>query len=183
MTWAIEPLPVDGALFEGAIAVYGEAFTRPPYSDPDRGREVRKRIREQHLQRAGFRLVGAVHDDQRVIAMAYGYHGAGGQWWHDTVCARVSRADRERWFSDSYEVVEVAVAPAFQSLGVGWAVVTALLEGRPESTAVLSTRTDSRAHILYGRLGFQVITEMRFALNGYPFYVMGKRLNLDPGAT
>jgi ribosomal protein S18 acetylase RimI-like enzyme len=183
MTWAIEPLPVDGPLFEAAVAVYAEAFARPPYSDPDRGREVRKRILDQHKQRPGFRFVGAVQSGQRVIAMAYGYRGAGGQWWHDTVCARVSRADRERWFRDSYEVVEVAVAPAFQSLGVGRAVVTALLEGRRESTAVLSTRTDSRAHTLYGRLGFQVITEMRFATNGYPFYVMGKPLNPDPGAT
>ena len=55
-------------------------------------------------------------------------------------------------------------------------LVEHLLEGRPESTCVLSTRTDSRAHELYDRLGFEVITKMTFTPGGAPFYVMGKVL-------
>jgi hypothetical protein len=41
---------------------------------------------------------------------------------------------------------------------------------------VLSTRTDSIAHRLYRRLGFELITEMAFASGGAMFYVMGKEL-------
>ena len=39
---------------------------------------------------------------------------------------------------------------------------------------MLSTRTDSRAHKLYGRHGFEVVTEMRFANRGAPLLHHGK---------
>ncbi|GIW13141.1 MAG: hypothetical protein KatS3mg062_0580 [Tepidiforma sp.] len=81
------------------------------------------------------------------------------------------------WLSDAYEVVEIAVAPAAQGQGIGTALLAALLEGRPERTAVLSTRTDSRAHQLYHRLGFEYLAEMTFTAGGWPFYIMGRRLH------
>ncbi|MGH6693120.1 MAG: GNAT family N-acetyltransferase, partial [Gammaproteobacteria bacterium] len=63
-----------------------------------------------------------------------------------------------------------------QGKGVGAALIACLLHGRPEATCVLSTRTDSIAHQLYRRLGFEQITEMAFASGGAMFYVMGKEL-------
>lgn len=176
MTWRIEPLPLHGPLFEGAIAVYGEAFARPPYSDPDRGAEVRQRLREMHGLRDGYRGLIAVADDGQIVGMCYGYHSKKGQWWHESVRAAISKDQTLEWLSDAYELVEIAVDPDFQSHGVGRQLIAALLEGRPEQTCVLSTRTDSEAHKLYSRLGFEVITEMVFAPGGAPFYVMGKRL-------
>jgi hypothetical protein len=47
---------------------------------------------------------------------------------------------------------------------------------------VLSTRTDSNAHVLYSRLGFELIEEMAFTTGGYPFYVMGRRLSRTKSA-
>lgn len=179
MSWSVQPLPANGPLFEGAISVYAEAFARPPYSDPGRGREIRQRMRETHRVRKDFRSFVAVHGNGRPIGMIYGYHGALGQWWHDTVANRLTNAQYDEWLADSYELVEVAVAPAFQSLGVGRALIDALLEGRCEATCVLSTRTDSRAHHLYRRMGFETILEMTFVTGGFPFYVMGKRLDRD----
>jgi ribosomal protein S18 acetylase RimI-like enzyme len=176
MSWSIECLAVDGPLFEGAIAVYSAAFAEPPYSDPDRGEEIRTRMRETHSVREGFRAFCALVAPREVAGMVYGYHGAPGQWWHDTVAAAIPRSVAQEWLSDSYEVVEVAVAPQCQGAGIGSALIHRLLEGRPEKTAVLSTRTDSRAHNLYRRLGFEVIVEMPFAPHGAPFYVMGKQL-------
>lgn len=173
MNWSIERLTTDGPLFEGAIDVYSRAFAEPPYSDPDRGEEIRSRMLEVHCFRTGYRAFCATGEDGRVQGMIYGYHGGPGQWWHDTVAAALPRAAAGRWLLDSYEVVEVAVAPESQGRGIGAALVSSLLDGRPEATAVLSTRCDSRAHILYGRLGFQVVTMMRFAPGGAPFYVMG----------
>ena len=144
MSWRIDPFPEGGPLFEGAIAVYAEAFAPPPYSDPDRGEEIRYRLRRQ--------------------------------WWRDAVARELDWKARRRWLGNAYELVEIAVHPDFQSRGIGAVLVEALLEGRPEKTCVLSTRTDSRAHELYGRLGFEVITEMTFTPGGAPFYVMGKVL-------
>ncbi|MEX2080696.1 MAG: hypothetical protein WEC33_03695, partial [Dehalococcoidia bacterium] len=55
MNLRFERLPLSGPTFDGAIAVYGEAFARPPYSDADRGREVRAPLLDTHSERAGFR--------------------------------------------------------------------------------------------------------------------------------
>ncbi len=176
MKWSILPLQTHGPLFEGAIRVYAEAFAQPPYSDPDRGREVRTRMRDVHGKRATFRAFAAVHEDGRVVGMTYGYHGAHGQWWHDTVSRQVTREAAERWLSDPFELVEVAVTPGLQGAGVGTALIDCLLHGLPEATCVLSTRTDSNAHTLYRRLGFEEIKEMAFATGGARFYIMGKAL-------
>jgi ribosomal protein S18 acetylase RimI-like enzyme len=176
MTFSIQPLPAYGPLFEGAIAVYGEAFAQPPYSDPDRGSDVRSRIRDVHSARQGYRAFVATLPGGSVAGMIYGYHGTAGQWWHDTVVRALPAEVAREWLVDSYELVEVAVRPGCQGAGIGRALITELLNGRAEATCVLSTRTDSRAHHLYSRLGFATIIEMQFASNGAPFYVMGRPL-------
>lgn len=176
MSWTIQPMPLDGSLFEGAIAVYGEAFARPPYADRDRGREVRKRLRQVHCNRDGFRAFVAVGRWRRVMGMIYGYRGQRGQWWHDAVRTHMAAAAVREWLDDSYELVEVAVHPRHQGKGLGAALIATLLDGRPEATCVLSTRTDSDAHRLYRRLGFEVIDEMAFVAGGARFYIMGRRL-------
>ncbi len=182
MSWRIERLPPDGPLFEGAIAVYAAAFAPPPYSDPDRGKEIRFRLRELHRERMGFRGLVARGGDERetpshgVVGMTYGYRSERGQWWRDTVARNLDRKTRRRWLDSAYELVEIAVHPAFQNRGIGALLVERLLESRPEATCVLSTRTDSRAHELYARLGFEMLAEMRFTPGGKPFYVMGKAL-------
>ena len=176
MSWTIQTLDIDGPLFEGAIRVYREAFSRPPYSDRERAGEVRTRIHAEHRPREGFAALAAVHSTGNVIGLTYGHHGGPGQWWHDTVRANIPIDLADRWLADSYEVVEVAVDPAYQSLGIGRALIAGLLDHRPEATCLLSTRTDSRAHNLYRRLGFEEIARMRFSEHGYLFYVLGKRL-------
>jgi ribosomal protein S18 acetylase RimI-like enzyme len=72
--------------------------------------------------------------------------------------------------------VEVAVSPECQGRGIGAELIERLLADRTEATCVLITRVDSRAHVLYRRLGFEVIVEMAFAVRGARFYIMGKRL-------
>lgn len=176
MNWEIQPLPLRGPLFEGAIAVYSAAFADPPYSDPDRGREIAQRLRDVHCHRSGFAALVAVRDASEVVGMTYGYSGARGQWWHDTVAKALDREVARAWLERSYELVEVAVAPAAQGAGIGAALIASLLGDRVEPTCVLSTRTDSRAHNLYRRLGFDVVTTMPFARDGPLFYIMGKRL-------
>lgn len=176
MPWTIEPLPVSGARFEAALAVYREAFARPPYSDSERVTEVRARIASQHGQRPGFRAFCALHGDGRVLGMTYGYRSEPGQWWHEAVAAAISPEAYQAWLSDAYELAEVAVAPAFQSFGIGRALIERLLEGATEQTCMLSTRTDSDAHLLYRRLGFEEVLAMKFFTGGHPFYIMGKRL-------
>lgn len=176
MTWTVEPLPLHGPVFEAAVRVYGEAFAEPPYCDPGRGEEIHDRLRDVHSKRRAFRALVARAEDGSVIGMTYGYHGGSGQFWHDSVAHALDPARREAWLADSYELVELAVAPAHQSQGVGSSLIATLIDGLAERTCVLSTRCDSRAHQLYRRHGFEVIVEMPFAPGGSLFYVMGKRL-------
>lgn len=176
MNVEIVPMETNGPLFEGAIRVYGDAFAEPPYSDPDRGHEIRGRLRDVHCKRAGYRGFIALSPKDEVAGMIYGYHGAGGQWWHDTVVKKLPRPLAEDWLGDSYELVELAVAPKYQRQGIGTNLIGALLHGATERTCVLSTRTDSQAHQLYSREGFELIAEMPFVPRGAAFYIMGKRL-------
>ena len=183
MSWRIEPFPEGGPLFEGAIAVYAAAFAPPPYNDPDRGEEIRYRLRRLHRDREGFRGFIALGEADEpgvpspgVVGMTYGYRSQRGQWWRDAVARELDRRARKLWLGSAYELVEIATHPDFQNRGIGALLVDSLLDGRPEKTCVLSTRTDSRAHELYARLGFEVITEMAFTPGGAAFYVMGKIL-------
>ena len=183
MRWRVEPLPDDGPLFNGAIDVYSEAFALPPYSDPDRGEEILYRLRQLHRKRPGYCGLIALSDsnEQRVphhgvIGMTYGYCSQPGQWWHDAISRKLSQLQVEHWLSHAYELVEIAVHPNWQSQGIGALLVRELLANRPEETCVLSTRADSRAHELYDRLGFEVVTQMTFSPGGAAFYIMAKPL-------
>lgn len=177
MNFEIVPMPIDGPLFEGAIRVYGDAFAEPPYSDPDRGQEIGERLRDVHCRRPSYRAFVALAPGGEVAGMIYGYHGSDGQWWHDTVTKKLPRMVAREWLGDSYELVELAVAPKFQRMGLGTELIHVLLEGVEERTCVLSTRTDSDAHQLYSREGFELVTEMVFVPHGGDFYIMGKRLH------
>ena len=175
-SWTIASLLPEGATLDAAIDVYRDAFSKPPYNDTGRAAEIRERLVGEHARRPGFRALAATGQSGRMIGMAYGYHSERGQWWHDAVAAAISPEVYRRYLVDSFELVEIAVAPSFQGTGVGAALIDHLLRGLGRSSCVLSTRTDSRAHVLYARLGFEMLAEMRFFPGAYPFYVMGKRL-------
>jgi ribosomal protein S18 acetylase RimI-like enzyme len=163
-------------VFAGAIACYSAAFSLPPYDDPLRGIDVRRRLLGEHRYRRELKTLCAVIPGNEVVGMSYGFRTAPGQAFYDRVSEHAGKALAKEWMASSYEVAEVAVAPEYQGCGIGAGLVTELLSRRPERTAVLSTRTDSRAHELYRRLGFEVITTMQFADDGALFFIMGRRL-------
>lgn len=122
-----------------------------------------------------------------LAGFTYGFHGAPGQWWHDMVAGALAVSpapDAGTWLSDSFEVAELHVLPAYQGSGIGRELLLRLTTGRPERTAVLSTAdTDSRARRLYRRVGFtDLLTAFRFSGGDPPYAVMGARLPLRPVA-
>ena len=96
---------------------------------------------------------------REAVGFGYGFRGAPGQWWYDTV-ARALAATRgaqaaEAWLDDTFEVAELHVAPGYQGSGIGSGLLFRLTSGRPERTAVLSTRdAETRARRLYRGVGF-----------------------------
>jgi ribosomal protein S18 acetylase RimI-like enzyme len=161
------------------LQVYEAAMRPPPEQLPGRASVMRG-----HARNPGFRAVVAVRGGLPV-GFAYGFHGHGGQWWHDTVeeglRAGAGIRQAHRCLSDALEVAEVHVHPDAQNRGVGRALLHALCRGRPERTAVLSTRSGpSAARHLYRSCGFtEVLEDFRFPGSpGQPFSIMAARLPL-----
>jgi GNAT superfamily N-acetyltransferase len=163
------------------IAVYAAAM-RPPV-------ELlagRRSIMAGHAGNPGFRALAVTADGTGAMAgFGYGFHGTAGQWWHDTVSRaladRRGDAAASAWLDDSFEVAELHVAPDHQGHGIGASVLLRLTSGRPERTALLSTRdADTPARRLYRGTGFtDLLTAFRFFPGGEPPYaVMGAELPL-----
>ncbi len=166
------------------IAVYRAAM-----NPPERTLSGRDAILDRHAANPGFRALTAVlgtggSQSRAVLAgFTYGFHGLPGQWWHDTVAgalAMSSAPGAAAWLTDSFEVAELHVLPAYQGSGIGRELLTRLTAGRPERTAVLSTAdTESRARRLYRRVGFtDLLTAYRFSGGDPPYAVMGATLPL-----
>ena len=170
-----------GARLDQLIAVYAAAM-RPP-AELLAGR---RSIMAGHTANPAFRALAVTDDGTgEAVGFGYGFHGAPGQWWHDTVrrglAAARGDATAAAWLHDSFEVAELHVAPDYQGHGVGAGVLLRLTSGRPERTALLSTRdADTPARRLYRGTGFtDLLTAFRFFPGGEPPYaVMGAELPL-----
>jgi ribosomal protein S18 acetylase RimI-like enzyme len=146
----------------------------------------RRTIMAGHAGNPGFRALAVTGDGTgETVGFGYGFHGAAGQWWHDTVSRALAARSGDRaaaaWLDDSFEVAELHVVPGHQGHGVGAEVLLRLTAGRPERTALLSTRdADTPARRLYRGTGFtDLLTAFRFFPGGEPPYaVMGAELPL-----
>jgi ribosomal protein S18 acetylase RimI-like enzyme len=160
------------------LATYEAAMLPPAGQIP--GRHM---IMERHAGYPEFRaFVAERHRD--VVGFGYGFHGETGQWWHDVVRGQLMSTGgpehAAHWLDDAWEVAELHVHPAAQGRGLGRGLITALCEGRPERTVVLSTldaKTPARA--LYRSLGLaDLLTGFRFPGGGPVYAVMGAELPL-----
>ncbi|MEO5874998.1 MAG: GNAT family N-acetyltransferase [Streptosporangiaceae bacterium] len=166
------------------LDVYSAAMAPPDDQIP--GRHM---IMQRHATYPGFRAFLAERRrplGSSVIGFIYGFQGGSGQWWHDVVDAelslRLGRQHADSWLADAFEVAELHVHPAHQGHGLGRKLLTALCDGRTESTAVLSTldvHPDTPAKFLYRSVGFtDLLGRFEFPGGGPPYAVMGAPLPL-----
>jgi ribosomal protein S18 acetylase RimI-like enzyme len=163
------------------ISVYAAAMRPPAHLLAGR-----RSIMAGHTANPRFRALVATDDGSgEPVGFGYGFHGAPGQWWHDTVRNAVTAsrgpAAAAAWLDDSFEVAELHVAPAYQARGIGSGLLLRLTAGQQERTALLSTRdADTPARRLYRGVGFtDLLTAFHFFPGGEPPYaVMGAELPL-----
>ena len=143
----------------------------------------RRAIMARHATNPGFRAL-AVLDDGEPVAFSYGFHGESGQWWHDMVnyalAASAGAPEASHWLSDSFEVAELHVKPAYQHQGLGRSLLYRLTADLEEHNALLSTHdSESPARQLYRSAGFvDLLTAYRFSGGDPPYAVMGAALPL-----
>jgi ribosomal protein S18 acetylase RimI-like enzyme len=165
---------------QDAIAgVYGAAFAQPPYRRNESDVRAFQRSFVTHLDQQDFRLVGAFDPTtEALLGFAYGRTAAPGQWWHDVVIGPLTVAGLDDWLVDSLNLVELAVKPAAQGLGIGSALHDALLAHATHYRAVLSTQDcETQAMKLYRRRSWQILlTNFMFPAVEAPYRIMGKLL-------
>ena len=146
---------------------------------PDGVHAARLSLWDEHSRRPDFSCRMATDATGAACGIGYGYRGMPGQWWY----SEVSRGLGEKaatWLTDYFELTELHVRPDSQGAGIGEALLTELLTGRPESVVLLSTPEGSnRAWRLYRRMGFaDVLRDYRFTGDPRPFGVLGRALPL-----
>jgi ribosomal protein S18 acetylase RimI-like enzyme len=178
-----------------ALHVYVDAMRYP------RGTEdQRASMWLEHMRRAGWKAVAAVHIDTDsdapapdlagapLLGIAYGYRGAPDQWWQQQVVGGLRRGgmpptDIDRLTTSYFELTELHIHPSAQGRGLGEALARRLLHDRPEHNVLLSTPEingeANRAWRLYRRLGFtDVIRGYHFAGDPRAFAILGRPLPL-----
>jgi ribosomal protein S18 acetylase RimI-like enzyme len=162
------------------LAIYSAAMAAGSADMPGR-----RAIMERHADNPELRAIGALDEASgHLVGFAYGFRGVPGQWWHDVVMAGLTAvagsAIARTWLDSALEIAEVHVLPHFQGRGIGRQMILMLTSGRPEHTAVLSTRdAPTAARHLYRKLGFaDLLTEFEFPGGGPRYAVMGAPLPL-----
>jgi ribosomal protein S18 acetylase RimI-like enzyme len=149
----------------------------------------------EHTTRPGWQAVAAVMPEDNgqfdlrsapIVGIAYGYHGAPHQWWHQQVHSGMRRSGWAEYaarelLSDYFELTELHVHPSAQGQGLGELLLTRLLGNRPERATLLSTPEvdyeDNRAWRLYRRQGFtDVVRHFVFSGDTRRFAVLGRVL-------
>jgi ribosomal protein S18 acetylase RimI-like enzyme len=181
------PAELSRPAFVAELGVLTQVYAAAMRPDPAQ-LAGRRSIMEQHTRHGGFRALAVRAEDHgrpgQIIGFSYGFRGADGQWWHDTVAAALTAKSgpvlATAWLANSLEIAEVHVLPAFQHRGIGKSLVLGLAEGRRERTAVLSTPdAESTARRLYRGLGFEdLLTGYRFPGADIGYAVMGAVLPL-----
>lgn len=176
-------------LFDAVVALYCRVWADPPFTPtlPPRRlpepEEVAARLK-RHAGYPGFRGLVAVQSYQ-VVGFTYGYTSLPGQFYHEKLAAFLGPAETDRWLSDCFEYVELAVDPLARRRGLGRRLLTSLLEGLPHQTAVLTTQVANQpARSLYERDGWQVIrADFLPDPAGEPYVIMGAELPLRAPAS
>ena len=128
------------AMLGDLSAIYAAAMGAAPAELPGR-----RAIMERHTGNPAFQAVAAMAgSSDQVVAFAYGFRGAPGQWWHDVVrtgiTAKSGPSAATAWLDDVMEIAEVHVHPGYQARGIGRDMLLSLTAGREERVALLSTR-------------------------------------------
>lgn len=132
---------------------------------------------KRHATYPGFRGIVATAGEE-IISLAYGYTSMEGQYYHEILKKSLSVKEQKLWLADCFELVELAVDPAFRRNKIGQALLSELTGQIMNKTAILTTQVDNLpARTMYEKLGWISIRDNFVPKeNGKPYVIMGKEL-------
>jgi GNAT superfamily N-acetyltransferase len=136
--------------------LYERVYAEPPYNSAPKFSRTRfvSRTREQAMSQ-DFVLVAARRD--RVLAgYTFGYPMPSGSWW-----VAASRPSNGILASSKFAVIELMVDKPHRRKGIGRALLSGLLNGRPEPYATLAAVIEADAYGWYLRNGWRKTGEFR----------------------
>ena len=153
---------------------YFDAFSQPPYNE---GRGAAKAFLERlksQTDRPGYRLLIA-EEEGEILGFLYGHASEPGQWWHDHVTPKLTSSVVDRWFTDAFVIVELAVQSHARGRGTGSSLLQAVLQDAAQGTALTMThQIGNPALDFYVRHGWRVLaTNFRFSETDAASVVLG----------
>ncbi|MDX1662945.1 MAG: GNAT family N-acetyltransferase [Candidatus Promineifilaceae bacterium] len=174
-------------------AIYRAVFTGPPYRESELDVAWFERALRRHVEREAFRVVAAVTGPPRrrsarsavgqVVGFAFGASGKAGEGWYDMIRARLPEEVAAAWMGPQegwpFELMELAVLPAWQGSGIGGRLHDALLDGLPHPAALLTTAAEetTATHLYRSRGWVELAAPFTFHGSDVRFVLMGLRLH------
>ncbi|MEM7128587.1 MAG: GNAT family N-acetyltransferase [Chloroflexota bacterium] len=166
-------------ILEQLTAIYTSAFSLPPYNENPQVLGQFSHSLKTHLNRKGFLcLVIQCIQTGRPVGFAYGYTARPGQWWYNSVTKQLTPEQVHIWFSDCFEVVDLALLPEVHGQGLGSRLHDELIQRLPHRTAALSTiSAQTTALHLYQRRDWQILDKaIQFSGIKRSYMLLGKEL-------
>ncbi|WP_075938045.1 GNAT family N-acetyltransferase [Halosegnis longus] len=161
------PLAPNTPHFHAALRLYEAIHGERPASTEPRFRA--------HADHTGYRGFVAL-DGQEVVGFTYGHDSKAGRDYHDQLHADMPRSVATEWLTDTFELVELGVAPDRRRTGLGTRLVDRLLEGVTRRRVILTTESDNHAaQSFYEQTGWEAVHEP-FVVSGVDMTVYGRRL-------
>jgi len=116
--------------------------------------------------------------DEEIVGFAYGYTSLPGQFYHEKLAKEFNSEEYDKWLTNCFEFVELAVHPDYRKQGFGRMLVNKLLQDVENKTVVLTTQViNSPARSLYESLNWITLKESFFpSYENDPYIIMGKEL-------
>jgi ribosomal protein S18 acetylase RimI-like enzyme len=144
-------------LFDVISDLYDEVFSEPPHPFPDfESPQQRKTLRSVIANPNS--AITLAETDGGLVGFCYGVPmRVGGQFWagfREPVPEKITT----EWPGRTFFVIELAVRQSWRRHGIGRRLLGAVLDGRSEERAALSTQPEPEtAHAFYRALGWTLV--------------------------
>lgn len=164
------------AMRDSVVEVYRSVYSLPPYNESENQITAFSNSWETRTSKAGFLFVGAFDKQEKLVGLSYGWRSVVGDAWNSLLAKQLGNSS-EKWLSDCFEFVDLAVKPETQGAGLGRELTQNLFALTKAKTAILLThQSTTRASEMYVRNGWERLVQNFEIAPGKVYQIMGKSL-------